>query len=151
MVLTFPKVEETTIVDACFCSYCGLSMESPLGCSENYKILCFMGKCFYYFPITCRYEGACFEMWNHSPLELCEFSYKAHCMICVSACSLPVDAEGQVPCALTFFCPGLMLYPKFGCCIKGSEVMPKKVGGGAAPATTTIIIQQGAPQSEEMA
>jgi hypothetical protein len=44
-----------------------------------------------------------------------------------------------------------MLYPKMGCCIKGSEVMPKKVGGGAAPATTTIIIQQGAPQSEEMA
>jgi hypothetical protein len=129
-------------------------MESPIGCSENIKILCFMYKCFYFFPISCRYEGACFEMWNHSPLELCEFSTKIHCCIFASACSLPVDAEGQVPCALTLHwlgCPGLMVYPKVGCCVKGSDIMKPKGGAvAAAPATTTIIIQQGAPQTEEM-
>jgi hypothetical protein len=162
MVLTFPKIEDTTICYACFCDYCGVTMESPIGCSENIKILCFMYKCFYFFPISCRYEGACFEMWNNTPLELCEFTFRRHFLICVQGCSLPVDAEGQIPCALAGcmgILPGLMLWSSkkgvvIGCCKKGSEIGAGSAGKtgavAAAPATTTIIIQQGAPGIEEM-
>ena len=94
MVLMFPKVEETTIVNACFCNYCGLTPESPFQGMCLGRILGFMHQCFYVFPITCR--GECSSALDRSPMELLELAYKSQCSICVSACSLPVDAEGQV-------------------------------------------------------
>ena len=94
MVLSFPKVEETTIVNACFCNYCGLTLESPVNASCQHWVLGYTHRCFYFFPITCR--GECSSALDRSPMELLELAYKSQCSICVSACSLPVDAEGQV-------------------------------------------------------
>jgi hypothetical protein len=161
MVLTFPKVDDTTICGACICNYWGITMESPLQCSYVTKCSLFFESCYYFFPITCRGECSTCEAFEN-PMELIECAGKHQCMICVSSFSCPMclvedkrtdpRAIAPVPVMLVCLLPGLAFYPKLGCCMKYKDMKPPAKEAPAATPTggVTIQINTGSPGEEEM-
>ena len=51
----------------------------------------------------------------------CCASESRSCFVCASECSFPCSDD--VPLMLTLLCPGLVVYPKCGCCMKVEDVM----------------------------
>ena len=107
------------------CALYGLSLYPKCGCCMKAGVLhegkdlghkadwIVCGGCC--IPILCNGANYCI-----SPYTCCA-SEATVCFICANDCSFPCSDD--VPCMLTLFLPGLVVYPKCGCCAKVEDIM----------------------------
>lgn len=89
-------------------------------------------------PILCNGANYCINPYT------CCASEATVCFVCANDCSFPCSDD--VPCMLTLFLPGLVVYPKCGCCAKVEDIMgppanavhPQGVAG-AAPQVNQVM------------
>ena len=107
------------------CALYGLSLYPKCGCCMKAGVLhegkelghkadwIVCGGCC--IPILCNGANYCINPYT------CCASEATVCFICANDCSFPCSDD--VPCMLTLFLPGLVVYPKCSCCAKVEDIM----------------------------
>ncbi len=121
--------DELLVFQGCCCNYglCYFDFPSCVGCTQVSECLCIGHECCLsstHPPLTCDKKEnmwcqiGCYilSIYLKAPTTCCKGS--GHCCCQVGECSFP--PEQDMPCICAMY--GLTCVPKFGCCLKYSEV-----------------------------